>query len=77
MPSSTFPPPSFISILKKIYCYEKFLSGSVLLHSVMYKENYEICCCCLNYLNVIQSRTSFSDKKTGYFSELKELLIQH
>ena len=80
---------TLMSILQKIYvggtnclyfcphCYEKFLSGSILLRSTIYEENSEICCCCKNCLNEIQLRTNFSDKRLGYFGELKKLLMQH
>ena len=77
---------TLISILQKIYMegtnfcphsYERILSGSILLQSIIYKENNENCCCCLNCQNEIQLRTNFIDETLGYFSELKKLLIQY
>ena len=57
--------------------FQKFMSGSILLQSINYEENTEICCCCSNCQNEIQLGRNFSDETLGYFSELKKLLIQH
>ena len=87
--SSNISALTLISILQKIYVgrtsclyfcphsYEKFLSGLILLQSITYEENNEICYCCSNCRNEIQLRTNFSDETLGYFSELKTLLIQY
>ena len=87
--SSNISAQTLTSILQKIYMegtnclyfcphfYEKFMSDSILLQSIISEENNEICCCCSNCRNEFQLRTTFSDEILGYFSELKKLLIQY
>ena len=89
MSSSNISAPMLVSILQKNYvggsnylyfcphCYDQFRSGSILLQSIIYDKNNETCCWCKSCLNEIHSRTNFSDKKLGNFTELKKLLIQY
>ena len=83
-----FCPNACVNFTKNL-CRRKQLSVflSTLLRTILvwfntspvdiYDENNETCCCCKSCPNEIHSRTNFSDKKLGYFTELKKLLIQY
>ena len=59
------------------YFYEKFISGSILHQSIIYEQNNEVSCCCLNCQDKFCSETNFSDEFEGYFNQLKNFLIQY
>ena len=57
--------------------YECFISDNIYHQSIIYEFKSEVSCCCLTWRTKFYLTFNFSNKKVGYFYDLKNLHIEY
>ena len=60
--------------------YKKFISGFILHESIVYEQNNEIICCCLNCRKQVIPETNYREEPNDFFddfSEFNKMLVKN